>query len=188
MPGWWSLSRELVLSSHGSQDFKSLEKVVRREVRDALGLSWLAPGDTDQTARQPGDSSALKPFCLLSKHSEEVQRINISSFGPKRVFKSPLSLCFRWLLDSKLLPRRCRSADDLLLALSPQDDSRLGAEDGGEASKLWLRGIGVVRCATQWAQRLGWHVAVPKLYKIRYYIYMHYSYMTCIVIIYSCLL
>lgn len=63
--GWWSLSRELVLASHGIASFGSLEKVVRREV------------------------TQIK-----------------------------------------------QNADDLLLALSPQDESR----------------IGVVRCATQWAQ------------------------------------
>ncbi|CAJ1351888.1 unnamed protein product [Effrenium voratum] len=63
--GWWSLSREFVLASHGSANFGALERVIRKEV------------------------TQMK-----------------------------------------------QSADDLLLALSPQDDSR----------------IGVVRCASQWAQ------------------------------------
>ena len=61
-----------------------------------------------------------------------------------------------------------RNADDLLLALSPQDESRLGLifiscflmfSEIPDITTFpdigWCKGIGVVRCATQWAQRLG---------------------------------
>eukprot|EP00913_Durusdinium_trenchii_P001195 g1099.t1 len=43
--GWWSLSREMVLASHGSPEFGSLEKVVRREltqIKQSLGIEQLS--------------------------------------------------------------------------------------------------------------------------------------------------